>query len=116
MKGAEIKKVRTSLGMDVIPFSQLLGVSPSTVYRWEAAGSVGLKVDPLQVQIMAVVNRVGASNRLGSEIHESLMLGGTMLGMYRLLDKVYGGKRDDHGRHAVRGDAAGAVVVGKDGK
>lgn len=93
MTGARVRAVRVALGLDPARFSQLLGVHSSTVYRWEAAGESAPRIEPLQRQILAVAEQVSSREGAGSSVLDGLLLGGPMLGLYRLLEFAYGETR-----------------------
>jgi len=46
MTGTQVRELRAALSLDPTHFAQLLGVHPSTLYRWEAAGDVSVRVEP----------------------------------------------------------------------
>jgi hypothetical protein len=99
MTGDSIRQIRTDLAMEPAQFAQLLGVHPSSLYRWENAGSAAVRIDPLQLQLLTVlqqqINDRAAQARadLGKVILTGLLLGGGLLGLFYLLDAAYGDQR-----------------------
>jgi len=89
MTGGAVRQLRMLLGLNPAHFAQLIGVHPSTLYRWEAAGDGALKIEPFQLQILAVMGRHGDA-ALGETILQGLLYGGPMLGLFKLLEAGYG--------------------------
>ena len=52
MKANTVKYLRKELELEVPKFSKLLGVSPSTGYRWELSSEKNLKLAPLQTKLL----------------------------------------------------------------
>lgn len=111
MKGNDVQSLRSALGLDPTHFAQLLGIHPSTLYRWEAAKDTEIRVEPFQQQILAVLQRrVGLAPKgevedLGDVILKGLLVGGAMFGLYKLLEAAFS---DDHG-----GETGGPIARGK---
>lgn len=95
MAGSQVRELRAGLRLDPAHFAQLLGVHASTVYRWEAAGDVPVKVEPFQQQILAVLQsqiaapRGGGGDDLGDTILKGLLVGGAMFGLFKLLEAAF---------------------------
>jgi len=94
MTGAQVRELRAALRLDPTHFAQLLGVHPSTLYRWEAAGDVPVRVEPFQQQILAVLQDQvaaprGANEDLGETILKGLLVGGAMFGLFKLLEAAF---------------------------
>ena len=94
MTGTQVRELRVALKMAPVHFAQVLGVHPSTLYRWEAANAAGIRVEPFQQQILAVLQRqVGLQTRpteeLGESIVKGLLVGGAMLGLFKLLEAAF---------------------------
>ena len=77
--------------------SQVLGVHPSTIYRWETAGPSPVRVDQMQFQILAVVDReIGKRKtaegraKLAEEILNGLIVGGGLFALFKILQAVFG--------------------------
>lgn len=93
MTGAEVRALRTRLGLTARQLSELLGVHPSTVHRWEMArnNERSLKIEPLQLRLVMVLSqeydkrtdedRAALSSTLGHE----LAVGGGLRAIYALL-------------------------------
>lgn len=104
MMGFEIRKMRGALGMNYAEFAELVGVSTSTIYRWERGGfgrrAKGHRWTALfELVLLAIQNRVdGEGSRvimLGRELRHALRIGGTLHGLAVLLEpwanrKMYG--------------------------
>lgn len=90
MTRAEIRSLRTGLGLSPSQFAGLVGVSPSTAYRWEASGEAAARIDPHQRQLLALLVRqasvfTGGPPALGAALLEALRIRGPMFALYRLL-------------------------------
>lgn len=117
MRGVDIQQLRLELGMTVPQFAQLLGLNQTSIYRYEAAGDREIPIDPLPLKLITALQhqmaRPDASTapthvQLGDSLTNALVLGGTLLALYTLLDGVYGGQQPTLPRtRMVRG--AGAV-------
>lgn len=95
MTGAQVRELRQALKMEPAHFAQLLGVHPSTLYRWEAAALGDIRVEPFQQQILAVLQNqiernAQPSESLGDAILKGLLIGGALLGLFQLLQSAYG--------------------------
>lgn len=111
MTGTRVRELRTALRLDPTRFAQLLGVHPSTLYRWEATGDVPVRAEPLQRQLLAVLQDQiaapkGADENLGETISKGLLIGGAMFGLFKLLEAVFSGNE----KPRLNG---GAVALGK---
>ncbi len=85
-----VQAIRRAGGLTPNNFAQLLGVVPSTVYRWE--GSKAPKIDPAQKQIMTIFARqIERKPERGKAIIDGLMVGGTMRGLWILLRAEFQG-------------------------
>jgi transcriptional regulator with XRE-family HTH domain len=94
MTGREVIKLRESLGWGGTQLATLLGVHPSTVYRWEDAGKDEIAVEPLQSSLLSILrteaNRgVRHRDSLAAKIVDAIGTGGTPLALHRLLDAHY---------------------------
>lgn len=92
MTGREIHALRMAVGLTPIELAQLVGVRPSTVYRWEQHESTW-PLEPFQRQLLAmlqhVLGRVDDGAALGASLREALLVGGTMRALYVLLDQAF---------------------------
>jgi transcriptional regulator with XRE-family HTH domain len=99
LTGSWIRDLRQRAGLEPAHFALLLGVNSSTLYRWEKVGAANVRVEPLQRQLMAVLDqelgRRGPEgrNELRKTVLEALLVGGGLLGLYRLLHAAFGGAR-----------------------
>lgn len=99
MTGDDIRQIRTDLGTDPTQFSQLLGIHSSTLYRWEKLGPTTARVEPMQRQLLAVlqqqlVNRAPEDRiSFGKKIQAGLLNGGGLLGLYYLLEANFRDRR-----------------------
>jgi len=98
MTGQQIHSIRDSLSLDRPRFAQLVGADKSTVSRWESHDDKAPRVDPFQMQVLAIIReQVHAASdggrMLGDRILNGLLVGGPMLGLYRLLEDKFGNKR-----------------------
>lgn len=98
MTGESIRHVRREIRMEPAQFAQLLGVHPSTLYRWENAGATQVRVEPLQRQLLTVLEQqlaerssLRARAELSETILKGLLIGGGLLGLFYLLNAAFGG-------------------------
>lgn len=93
MTGARVKELREALRLTRMHFSQILGCNVSTVYRWEAAGERAVRIEPFQLQVLAViqaqVKSTGAPSDLGDTILQALLTGGSLSGLFKLLESAF---------------------------
>lgn len=95
MHGTDITRLRQALGLDASHFAQLIGVHPSTIYRWEAMGDAPIKIEPFQMQLLAVLTRqvnaveAASSKALGDAILQGILVGGATFGLFKLLEAVF---------------------------
>nr|WP_128795578.1 helix-turn-helix domain-containing protein [Corallococcus coralloides] len=92
MTGTAIKELRGALAMSPGDFAQLLGVNPSTLYRWEAEGEGEVKPDPNATRILAALNQARAKSggeNLKASLGTALLLGGGLFALFKLLELVF---------------------------
>lgn len=89
MTRQEVVKLREALGLSVNTFAAVVGVHPSTVFRWELAGGQGAtNAEPFQRGILAVLAR-HATRDAGEEIAGALRIGGPMNALFTALKREY---------------------------
>jgi transcriptional regulator with XRE-family HTH domain len=92
MLSADVTTLRERLLLTRDQFASLLGVSPSTVYRWEAADG-NLSVDPMQRWILAALQdrmeKPGGADRIEREVCRALVIRGGLYALYKLLAMVF---------------------------
>lgn len=98
MTGHEVASLRRGLGLDPMQFALMLGIHPSSVYRWESAGNREVRVDPLQSNVLLLLQqelakRKGkAQKELGEQILQALVVGSGLFALFKLLEAVFGKK------------------------
>lgn len=98
MTGPEVRRVRSDFGLDPQLFAKLLGVHPSTLYRWEQSAAA-LRVEPFQRQLLALLRHElderapPDRERLAADVTTALLFGGGLRGLFVLLRAAFG-KRD----------------------
>lgn len=103
MTGDDVRRIRVSLGLEPARFAQLLGVHPSTLYRWEQAEASTVRVEPLQLQLLTALDqRVSVrspqeTTDLGEAIVTGLLVGGSLFALYKLLEAVFDDERRSGG-------------------
>jgi transcriptional regulator with XRE-family HTH domain len=55
--GQSVRVLREALRLAPQQFASLVGVSPSTISRWELAGKDMLRPEPLQLQLLTVIEQ-----------------------------------------------------------
>jgi hypothetical protein len=94
MTGEEVGRIRLALGMSLPQFSQLLGVHPTTAYRWEGSGPHVVRLDPLHAGLLTHLSRQLAARSSAArtdwakQIVEGVVVGGTLVGLAVLLNEL----------------------------
>lgn len=98
--GAEIAVTRTDLGFNRAQFADLVGVHVGTLYRWEAAGPAGTRLDPLQQRLLIALRaeldqHPSAEARIawGASLATALVVRGSLFALYKLLEAVFARRR-----------------------
>lgn len=89
-------QVREALGLGADVFAQLMGVNPSTVYRWETAAGAAEKAAPFQAALLVVLEELthrGHGAGLGAQITSAIQVGGSLRGLHLVLRAFYSGSR-----------------------
>jgi hypothetical protein len=88
---SDIARARSDLNLDVAGFAMLVGVHPSTVYRWEAT-SGPLTMEPLQKQLIVAIKLAVQKDlwRVREQVRKGL-LECELRGLYELLKIVFEG-------------------------
>lgn len=94
--GNSIRHLREALGMTCDQFASLIGVHPSTLYRWEAKGDEAVRLDPMQLRILMVLQEElnrrktpKAQLEWGQLLLGALVVGGGLFALYKFLEAVY---------------------------
>jgi DNA-binding XRE family transcriptional regulator len=109
MTGNAIKELRTELGMTSSAFAQLLGVNPSTLYRWEAEGEKEVKPDPNAARILAAMQKVRetkGSADLSSTLGAALLIGGGLFALFKLLEHLFSDSTANTAATAAPGESS----------
>ena len=85
LKGEYVKSVRQRFGLDVESWARLLGVSSSTIYRWEA--SVVCNIDRHQHSLIVLLVKLPKQNLAALMTAEP-----PLKVLWRILGQVYGTK------------------------
>lgn len=119
MTGDEVRWLRAQLGLTPQQLSDLIGASLSSVYRWESGGPKAIVIDPFQARLLGLLREQFVSREaskqqeLAKGIATGLLIGGGLLGLYHLLDSVFG-ESDRPTRHERRtGGAAARPIRGR---
>lgn len=87
MNGAEVRSLRERYRMSVGCFGELVGVSMSTVYRWEASPG-DLNIEPMSLRIMRVMADT-FDEAVSRRVASAIAVRGGLYGLYVLLKHVY---------------------------
>lgn len=91
MEAHTIKYLRNQLQMEIPQFSKLLGISSSTVYRWEISPEKNLRLPPLQTKLIEKIhNSLRQKNQEEKKVWiehllRSLKIGGTLAALAFIL-------------------------------
>jgi transcriptional regulator with XRE-family HTH domain len=94
LTGAKVRALRLRAGLKPGELAQLLGIHSVTVYRWETLPE--LHVEPFQQQLLALLDAelsrrtAQEATELRDSIRNGLLVGGTLLGLCRLLCARFG--------------------------
>jgi transcriptional regulator with XRE-family HTH domain len=85
-------RLRDRFGLSVDDFAGLLGVSTSTVHRWERTGYDLSRIDPLQRNLLLLLENIDPvmASDFGNRIRNAILKGGTMRGLHVVLHYAYG--------------------------
>jgi DNA-binding transcriptional regulator YiaG len=97
LKGADISKLRTTLGFDAGHFAALLGIHSSTLYRWEKRAANEVRAEPLQCRLIAALGTVVSryehppdnARTFGANLLGAVITGGTLRGIHCLLARLF---------------------------
>lgn len=96
MTSQQIQLLRKNLGLTVTALATLLGVSPSTVSRWESASESEPNIDPGATALLAVLqwswDKKQAKERRAyvDEIGRQLLVGGRLAALHFVLKDHFG--------------------------
>ncbi len=86
ISGKRVREVRARFNLSIIGWSRLLGISPSTAYRWEERGVKTIEdFQHSLIELFAGLPKQDLKNE--GETGDELKL------LWRLLGQVYGGKK-----------------------
>lgn len=107
MTGNDVRWIRDQYKLTPPQLAELIGASPSSVYRWESAGRSVVAIDPFQKRLLALLlqqlaARYGANRgELVRAISSGMTVGGGLLGLYHLLGAAFA--KSPPGPPSVRG-------------
>jgi putative transcriptional regulator len=88
MTGAEIKGLREALGLTQVQLSQLLGVHPLTLSKWERGGPGG--PTPHQMALLESFRKAKIARQdIGATVAGLLVTAGIAIALYTLLDAAF---------------------------
>ncbi len=98
--GEQVETLRKAMGLSVAQFASVLGVHPSSVHRWEAAGQGPATVDGVAAGVLVAMSQRLQGDRkarqeagdLGDAIAKALLVGGALVGLALLLKWLTSGK------------------------
>jgi transcriptional regulator with XRE-family HTH domain len=105
MTGDDIRSIRAQLALTPPQFADLVGASPSTVYRWEQTGAKAVAIDPGQLRLLLVMKEQFGSRgarALASRVAAGIRVGGGLLGLYHVLHAVYADADGSKGKRRPR--------------
>lgn len=97
LTGSDVRRIRNAVEWATPEFAALLGVSGSTVYRWETREGGVVPIEPLQAQLLVALDavmaradkRAGGAAAMRRDLTEALALGGTLRALHTLLAATY---------------------------
>lgn len=91
LTGDQIRAVREKLGLDRVRFASILGVSTSSVYRWETSGPDAVRFDKLQADLLETLDArtaagvVGGATTIRAVRQIAMNHGAGLVGLHKLL-------------------------------
>jgi hypothetical protein len=90
MTGIDVTKLRQWLALEKPLFACLLGVHLATVHRWEACEQQRARIEPLQLQLLALIDAIRQDDPfvqtyMSRQVRGQLLIGGTLGGLRVLL-------------------------------
>lgn len=98
MRGVDVQRVRSALALSPGQLAEVMMVSHTTVYRWEAVGESAATIDPASCAILTVVlaeldqtptRRLYRWAQLGRELANAVVLGGRVRALFVLLRAMF---------------------------
>ena len=89
MTGGEVTSIRNGLELTSQGLAGLVGVSSSTVYRWEKMGERPAKIERFQLQLLELARfalKQRGAQKFVAQLRFALITGGSLFALYRLLD------------------------------
>lgn len=91
--GSDVRGVRRALGLSAPKFATVLGVHPSTVFRWEAAGDGSVPIEGIPLNVLTALRQRVSEEGLdpeqvrdkGREVSDALVVGGVLLALGLLI-------------------------------
>jgi DNA-binding XRE family transcriptional regulator len=81
----DVKYLREKGGWSVNIFAQIVGVTPTTVYRWEREPEQTKKIESLQRAILILIDQNPITLKQGEHIDSVIRVNGGLSGLYELL-------------------------------
>lgn len=89
LPGRDVRAIREALNLPVAHFATVLGVHPSSVHRWEAAGERPVPIEGVAWSVLTALRRrvtndaAGrkAAAKKGDEISTALITGGVLIAL-----------------------------------
>lgn len=97
MYGDDVKRIRADYGLSALELAQLLGVHPSTVYRWEGCEWEDAKIDGAALRLLQVIEDAWPTVPPG-QVSADIRVGGGLYAMYRILGVFFGQPSTTDGR------------------
>jgi len=83
MTGEQVKAIRQGLGLSQEQFAQTLGVSYTTVNRWERGHT---QPTGTALQMLMAFSRAGEQQNIGDVVAKALVVGGAAFLLYKILE------------------------------
>lgn len=83
MRGCDVQAIRSRFELTVAQLADLVGVSLSSIYRWEVADLKLVTIEPFPLRLLTLMQL--ASPETIASVQKGLVTGGGLLGLYRLL-------------------------------
>lgn len=94
--GTQVRHLREDIGLNGQQFAKILGVHPTSLYRWEGAVDRKVNVAPRQLQLLVVLEKemrkrksTEAREEFAQSIITGLLLRGDLFALFKILKTVF---------------------------
>jgi transcriptional regulator with XRE-family HTH domain len=98
--GQEVQSIRKRLGLPVSKFAAVLGVHPSSVFRWESRGDQAVPIEGIPLSVLSALrlrlaeegDEAREAREAGRAVSDALIVGGALIALLLLIKFASGSK------------------------